>query len=134
MNIFTREWIDSVPKIINSNGCWIPTRWKPYSDGYIVIKNNNIRYHLHRIVICVFYNIDYDDLKIDTRHGKGCDKACFNPEHLQPGSKSDNTKDSVLHGTHRQTQKEICPKCGGSYKIKIIQTGWNRGQISRRCN
>lgn len=133
MNIFTKEWINTIPKIINENGCWIPIKWQTYSSGYIVVRIDNIRYSLHRIVMCVYNNINYDDPKINSRHSKNCDKACFNHEHLTPGTFSDNTKDSVEHGTHRQTQKKICPKCGNEYKIKITKSGWNRGRISRRC-
>lgn len=132
-NIFSKEFIESLPKTINSNGCWIPINIKPYNDGYIHIRANNIRYLLHRVAMCIYNNINYYDIKIDTRHNKNCDKRCFFHAHLQPGSKSENIKDSVLHGTHRQAQKEVCPKCGGQYKNKIIKTGWNRGQISRRC-
>lgn len=134
MNNISKEFILSIPKIVNGNGCWIPINLKPYNDGYCHITANNIRYVLHRLVMCLWYNISYNDENIDTRHGKGCNKACFFHEHLQPGSKSDNIKDSVLHGTHRQAQKAVCPKCGGQYKIKITQTGWNRGRISRRCS
>lgn len=135
-NIFTKEWINNVPKIINENGCWIPIK-KSGSDGYVRISigkgGRDGTYSLHRIVMCLYYEIDYNNLKIDTRHSKDCDRACFFHEHLKPGSSSDNVKDSILHGTHANASKKYCSKCGNQFKIRIIKTGWNKGKIMREC-
>lgn len=130
---FTKEWLDSIPKIINGNGCWIPSDIAPNDKGYTRIWDGNRFLSLHRIVICVHYEIDYDDPKIDTRHNTGCDHRCFFIKHLQPGSHSDNIRDSVNDKTHRNSRKECCPKCGGPYTIKVNKTGQDRGRIYRRC-
>lgn len=129
---FTKEWINNYPKTINSNGCWIPVN-KPYNNGYVSVEFNYKRYLLHRLAICIFNNIDYDNKKIDTRHSKDCDRACFNPEHLKPGTKSQNAIDTVEHGKHYQINKTCCAKCGGELKIHINKTGWNRGLTHRFC-
>ena len=115
---FTREWINNFPKTLNENGCWIPAGYKPHPDGYVSIVINYQTYNLHRLSMCIYHNVDYWDPKIDTRHSKGCSKACFNPEHLQPGTSSENQKDSVIHGTHFNASKDVCPKCGGPYSRK----------------
>lgn len=128
----TEGWINSFPKTINENGCWIPTN-RPTGKGYVPIMIKGISYSLHRIVVSIYYNLDYNDYKWDARHSKGCDKACFYIRHLQPGSVSDNQKDAVSHGTHFNASKTVCPKCGSEYKIRIIKTGWHRGEIQRIC-
>src|ERR1035438_2879340 len=76
---FTKNWIDSIPKIIDFNGCWISTRWESQSNGYILISSKLEKYLLHRIVMCVYYNINYDNKEIVTRHNTGCSRACFRP-------------------------------------------------------
>lgn len=128
----TKEFINSIPKTINENGCWIPLT-QPYDDGYCHIKINSIRYSLHRLSMCTFYNINYYDPKIDTRHSIICIRACFNPEHLKPGSASDNMRDQIEHGVHRNSSKDVCPKCGDNYRRYRIKSGPRKGQYFRQC-
>jgi hypothetical protein len=130
---FTTNWINNIPKIIDNNGCWIPLEHKAGTQGYVTIKINYIEYKLHRLSMCIHLNLDYYDKKLDTRHSKNCDRACFNYEHLQPGTTSDNQKDSVLHGTHKETRKLVCPKCGSNYKTYTRKSGWSKGQTKRYC-
>src|SRR5882672_31668 len=121
----TIDWINSIPKTIDENGCWIPIEWKP-SDyrGYIRISINNKLIHLHRLSMCIHHNLDYLDYKIETRHGENCDKSCFNYEHLTPGSASDNERDKI--------HSNICPKCGSFCKTRNpIKYGINKGKITR---
>jgi hypothetical protein len=103
-----KNWINNYPKYINENGCWIPTEHRAGTQGYVTIKIYYAEYKLHRLVVAVYYNLDYHDQSWDARHGKNCDKACFNPEHLQPGTISDNQRDSVEHGTHWEAKKTHC--------------------------
>jgi len=131
INSFTIEWILSISKVINNNGCWIPQH-KADEDGYIRITFGRYpkakRYKLHRIVMCVYNNIDYDNKSVESRHSTRCSRACFNPEHIKPGSKSDNVKDSVKDKTHRNSAKITCPKCNGSYSLRT-----KYGKIVRFC-
>ena len=117
---FTKEYILSIPKIINENGCWISEK-KPNTGGYVEIIIDNKRLKLHRVVMCLYYDINYFDSKIDTRHSTYCDRSCFNPEHLKPGSISDNVKDQVRDGIHNNARKECCPKCGSSYRTQKVR-------------
>lgn len=128
----TKEWIDSIPKTINTQGCWI-SEYRPTDRGYVNIQIDNQRYYLHRISMCVEHNIDYFNSNIETRHSTGCDKRCFNPKHVKPGSKSDNTKDSIKDGTHNHAKKTHCPKCGSIYNYVVRRIGLEKGKIRRFC-
>jgi hypothetical protein len=70
-----------------------------------------------------------DNQEIETMHNQGCDRACFNPEHVKPGTHAENMKDHI----HHNTLKEVCPKCKGEYTIIRIRTGPLKGKTRRRC-
>jgi hypothetical protein len=104
---FTKEWINSISKIINDNKCWIPLK-KASGNGYIQVTENGIKYQLHRIVLCVYYNKEYQDQSWESRHNKNCDLRCFFIDHLKPGTHTDNMKDL-------EASREFCPKCSERY-------------------
>jgi|SRR5579863_5756269 len=122
---FAKEYILSIHKTINENGCWIPDL-VPTNTGYVLITIRQRQYYLHRVVLCLWYDIDYDDNKIETRHGYNCSKACFNPEHLQPGTAKQNVADSVKYKEHANAAKICCPKCRGPYST--IRRGPSKGK------
>jgi hypothetical protein len=129
---FSKEYILSIPKYINENGCWI-SNLSPTNTGYVLITIRQKQYYLHRVVLCLWYNLDYNNPKVDTRHNKGCNHACFNPEHLKPGTAMQNTNDSILHGTHANAAKECCSICGGPYTKTTLRRGPQRGKVKRYC-
>lgn len=131
--IFSKEWIESLPKTINDNGCWIPVGRLESDAGYIRVESNGTSYSLHRVVLALYYNIDYFNYDIETRHGLGCDRRCFNYSHLLPGSPKDNMRDVVDHGHHVNSNKSCCPRCGGPYVSRILKSGINKGKIKRHC-
>lgn len=128
----TKEWIGSIPKTINNNGCWIPIKLLPRKNGYTRVTINYKRYYLHRLVVCIYYSLDYDS-KFDTRHSDKCRRICFNPNHLTYGSRSDNMQDAVRAGTHVGTAKRECPRCGGPYSKMRYYHGPNKGKVRRYC-
>lgn len=91
---YSKTWILSIPKIINENECWIPLNIKPNNKGYCRVVIDFKEYLVHRIVMCLYYNIDYKESNIVTMHNRNCSRACFNPNHLKPGSDSTNLKDA----------------------------------------
>lgn len=122
---FTKEYILSIPKTINENGCWIPPH-KPKRNGYVTIGIGGALLQLHRVVLALWYNIDYNDQSIDTRHNFTCDRRCFNPEHIKPGTHVENMHDGIY-------VNKLCPKCGGPYNIIRFRHGPQRGKTMRRC-
>jgi hypothetical protein len=126
-----REWVNNFPKTINENNCWIPPN-RPDDEGYVPIQVEKVYFRLHRLIVAIYHNLDYSDAKWDSRHNTGCSRACFNPDHLQPGTHTDNMRDRKRDGT--SNYKEVCPECGGPYTTRITKTGWSKGKIVRICN
>jgi hypothetical protein len=128
----TKEWIDSIPKIINSNGCWIPIN-RPSSNGYVRVKVGTEQLLLHRLALSLYHNINYYDSNIVTRHNANCDKSCFLHTHITPGTQGDNNRDTVLHGKHNGANLTKCPKCGNEYRVSRRKSGLLKGKVYRRC-
>ena len=128
----TKEWIESIPKTISANGCWIPIK-KPSTGGYIQMWIGNNYLLLHRVVLSIYYNVDYYDKNIVTRHGPNCTQSCFLYSHLTPGSDVDNAQDKILHGKNHNINKDKCPKCGGIYTEYARRTGLHKGLVRRKC-
>jgi len=90
-------------KIITENGCWINHR-KPREDGYV---SRNGSYQ-HRI--------SYELLVGEIPHGKHIDhlcrnRACFNPEHLEPVEPAENLRRGLSSQSSRirATYRTHCP-------------------------
>lgn len=130
--LLNKDWINSIPKTVNENGCWIPLVGSPTDKGYILLQINKIRFTLSRMVMCIYNNINYNETNIECRHGLNCSRACFNPEHLTYGSHADNIRDTVIHKTNPNSAKEVCPKCGGDYHYVKAKKHWN-DRVTRRC-
>jgi len=74
-----KNWVISFPKIINSNGCWIPSDRAPKpGGGYCSIMVDRKSYQLHRLVISIIHNLDYNNPLWEARHGIYCVPSCFN--------------------------------------------------------
>lgn len=99
------DWINNISKTINDNGCWIPHIIPHPNNGYIILKIEGYDYRLHRLSLCISLNLVYSDSSFETRHGFGCDKRCFNPEHLRPGTHTDNMRDKIAHKNNKENKK-----------------------------
>jgi len=131
---FTKEWVESIPKLINDNGCWIPQIYYRGKDGYAKVSFGKKTLMLHRVVICTYLNLSYYN-DFESRHNNNCSKDCFNPNHLSIGTHTDNMRDKIRDGTHHNINKKVCPKCNRPYSSKIIRrSGPRKGQIFRKCN
>ena len=127
---FTKEYILSMHKSIGENECWI-SDYKLKDNGYINITIGGNKYYLHRVVMCLWNDIDYHN-RVLALH-KCNNKLCFNPEHLKPGTKSENAYDSVKAGTNHNANKEACSKCGLKY-ITRVQGKLVKKKICYYCN
>lgn len=75
---------------IDSNGCWNCTSHPPDGWGYSIISINGKYQKLHRVV----YEIEKEPILKGNVVRHRCDNPrCFNPEHLEQGTQSDNMHD-----------------------------------------
>lgn len=106
-------------KIITDKGCWI----KSYQIfGYSYIHINGKRYRLNRIVAYLWHGMDLDDIKLVACHQCN-NKPCFNPEHIYPGTYSDNLMDAVKSGDHGQVKRRLCKLGHELDGLKIRRSG-----------
>jgi hypothetical protein len=78
---------------INENGCWVVTNFFVNKDGYTHVKRYNKRIGSHRWVYENFYKTSIPKGKV-VRHK--CDNpTCINPEHLEIGTQTQNTRDTA---------------------------------------
>lgn len=82
-----------------------------------------------RYLVAKQYNLDYNDRSWEALHS--CDlPCCVNIEHLGPGTRSQNTLDSVSRGRHYESTKMACWK-GHPYTIE--NTYINKRTNKRYC-
>lgn len=89
-----KRWLETQYDL-NANGCWVWKGFKPTGYGQTYFKGRMI--FIHRLYWILSGHDIPEGLKI--RHGLGCSKACYNPEHLTPGTLSENSLDRHRDGT-----------------------------------
>ena len=116
-------------RIINDSGCWEWTGRRHDGYGYVSWCGRNHRVHrlvYQQIVGTVPEGFDLDHL---------CrNRACFNPDHLEPVTRSENLRRSPMlklnNGNANKTQ------CGAGHEYSPENTYWrpNGGRTCRACN
>lgn len=98
--------IELIDKLWNEtkvdSGCWI---WQgkrlltrgERTYGYITV--NRINRLVHRLSICIYLKLDYDDQSWESCHTCN-NKTCWNPLHLYQGSRKTNAMDRYKEKTH----------------------------------
>ncbi len=99
-----KQWMETQYDV-NENGCWV---WKRTKSSF---GHGNIHYgkemaKVHRVYWLLSGRTIPEGLGL--LHGKGCSKACFNPDHLHPGDQSENALDQHRDGT--MTQARLTPE------------------------
>lgn len=112
-----------------TSGCWQWTGWVP-PNGYPEISFRGRPCRVHRLM--------YEAAKgpipagMDILHS--CDNTlCFNPAHLDPGTDSENIRQSVERGRHAKAQNTHCPQ-GHAYAEhgRLNATGWRACRLCER--
>ena len=88
-NDYQKQKLISLRSVSPDTGCWEYTR-STAKQGYGQIWFNGRSLHVHRVSYAMFNGDIPDDLMV--RHK--CDnRKCFNPEHLELGTNTDNMQD-----------------------------------------
>jgi len=91
---------------LNENGCWIWNGAKTKS-GYGQVKCK-VTTRVHRAYWLLSGRTIPEGLVMC--HGQNCSKACFNPEHMKPGTAVENQADRIRDGTDTRGEKNPAAK------------------------
>jgi hypothetical protein len=93
--------------VVSESGCWTSSRLKPAANGYTTVGVYNAVRHAHVVLYLLTYGEPGQHLELDHT----CrNRACFNPEHLEPVTHQENMKRSPLVGKSPKPRKTECPK------------------------
>lgn len=109
-------------KVDYTPDCWIWS-WSLDRHGYGQVRLNGTTRRSHRVI----YELLVDDVPSNLDIDHLCrNRACVNPEHLEPVTRSTN----LLRGKLWQSKKTSCPR-GHDYDV---ETKDYRGRTVRRCS
>jgi hypothetical protein len=88
------------------------------SDGYLLVvfsrDGKTKTQRVHQLVLRAFVGEPPPGAEVAHENGQQQDNRLVN---LSYKTRRGNMLDSVRHGTHRNSRKISCPKCGGAYSI-----------------
>lgn len=118
---------------INENGCWI---WQLscYDNGYPRVQIDGIVYLVTRLSLYLFRDFDLES-KLDACHKDDIcrSRSCINPEHLYPGTRSDNMLDYHTRWNSRQWNSEKT-HCKHGHEFTPANTYLYRGKrLCKTC-
>ncbi|MEK4185654.1 HNH endonuclease signature motif containing protein [Paenibacillus sp. FSL L8-0494] len=118
----------------DENGCFVITSHRINGDGYSYFYRNSRHQRVHRFIYEECYGEIPDELVV--RHK--CDNpSCINPEHLELGTKSENSHDSIDRGRNAFGEKngmsKITNKEAGMIK-KMLSIGMSTNDIAHKMN
>lgn len=110
-----KEWLESQYDL-NENGCWV---WKGSKNlkGYGKIQWKGTTRGIHRLYWLLSGRTIPEGLQMC--HGPGCSKACYNLEHLKPGTQSENMIDKIRDGTDSRGEKHVNAKLTAEQVLAI---------------
>jgi hypothetical protein len=128
-----RDYIKTRIRIEEQNQCWIWTgRLNASRYGSASFKGRN--YPAHRLSWIAFNEQLLDD-NLVVRHGQTCgrNRACCNPEHLTPGTHSDNANDRKRDGTMKVGEDSPLAKMSEEI-ARAIKNSLGQGTLRERAD
>lgn len=112
--------------------CWIWTG-TVLPNGYGEVRLFGQTFLVHRLSCFVYHDLDLNDKTKLALHKNIChNRLCFNPDHLYIGSNSDNIKDSIKLGNHKEKRKTHCPQ-GHEYTKENTHKNWKGHRQCKLC-
>ena len=110
---------------LNENGCWV---WKNSKNkqGYGQVWWKGTMHLVHRVYWLLSDRVIPEGLEMC--HGHGCSKACYNPEHLKPGTRVENSADRKRDGTDDRGEKNTRAKLTNEKVLAIRANPQNKSQ------
>ncbi len=107
---------------ITAAGCWEYTGYV-MPNGYCEISFRSHSERVHRLV----YRIVKGEIPKDKIVCHSCDNTiCWNPDHLEPGTHQDNTRQSVERERHHETVKTHCAQGHAFAEYGVVYNGKKR--------
>ena len=115
------------------NSACIEWQYAKTKDGYGMFRIDSKLQYAHRFAYRMYHDLDESEMPRVVRHK--CDNpSCYNVEHLEGGTHSDNMWDSVKRGRHYEANKTHCPQ-GHEYSAENTYVNKKTGRRKcRACN
>lgn len=97
-------------------------------QGYGQRRLNGKMVYVHRLSYCDSNGLSLDDIKGQVVRHKCDNRSCINPDHLELGTKQDNSSDMVSRGRQQHGQDHYHAKLTDD-DVRWIRTGGESAQV-----